>query len=107
VLRNWLVEHLDGHDVLSIGKCKWAKPRSASEQVEVEGAVADFWSRTTRSSGQFRDDVDAKGPAGLLEQCRAAVGEKAESVAGRIAKTERRQRQHLQDVERLRGAAAP
>eukprot|EP01043_Picozoa_sp_COSAG02_P022893 COSAG02_NODE_1204_length_13898_cov_42.005870_10_plen_424_part_00 len=38
--RNWLVEHLDGHDVLTIRKCKWAAARSASEQVEVDNAVA-------------------------------------------------------------------
>ena len=38
--RNWLVEHLDGHDVLTIRKCKWAAARSASEQAEVEDSVA-------------------------------------------------------------------
>ena len=38
--RNWLVEHLDGHDVLTIRKCKWAAARSASEQAEVDNAVA-------------------------------------------------------------------
>lgn len=38
--RNWLVEHLDGHDVLTIRKCKWAAPRSLAEKAEVETAVS-------------------------------------------------------------------
>jgi hypothetical protein len=42
----------------------------------------------------------------LLEQCRAAVGERDECAAARLAKAERRQQQHLQDVQRLRGGSS-
>ena len=37
--RNWMVEHLDGHDVLTIHKCKWAAARSANEQAELDNTV--------------------------------------------------------------------
>jgi hypothetical protein len=97
--RNWLVEHLDGHDVLTIRKCKWAVPRSASELAEVEESVADFWARSAHGSGSKEGgrvglcrEVEAKGVAALLDGCRAAQDEDPASVAARRVKE--RSQQH-------------
>lgn len=70
--------------------------------MRVFGGGQEFWQRSNRGSDRFRDTIDSQGPAMLLQQCRAAIGEKDESIAARLAKTERRQQQHLQDVQRLR-----
>ena len=71
--RNWLVEHLDGHDVLTVRKCKWVSERTASEQGEIYGTVADFWKRSAHGrSGDFCEAVDAGGAEALLASCRAA-----------------------------------
>lgn len=81
---------MDGHDVLTIRKCKWAVARSASEMAEVEEAVADFWKRSAHGSrkggGGLCEEVEANGVAALLEGCRAAQDEDPASVAARRVK---------------------
>ena len=66
--RNWLVEHIDGHDVLAVRKFLWAPPRTAEQLKELEAIVGVYWKRmrgaepeSYKLGGASDQSVAAKG----------------------------------------------
>jgi hypothetical protein len=42
---NWLVEHIDGHDVLAVRKFRWAAARTPAQARELQRIVGTYWQR--------------------------------------------------------------
>jgi hypothetical protein len=77
---NWLVEHLDAHDVLAVRKFRWAPARTPDQTHELETIVGSYWERIreTRSGNNElcgeRGDRPSGDDTATADKGRALLG---------------------------------